>query len=75
MAKPADPTASAENLEPPSERKTLTMDDPNSISQTVTLAFAAVSVVVWTGLFAYLMRLAKKIDRLESETSSQQSSP
>lgn len=42
------------------------MEDPGTISQAVKLAFAAVSFLVWTGLFLYLLRLDRKVRRLEA---------
>ncbi len=45
------------------------MNDATSISFTIKLAFAAANVLVWTGLFLYLLRLSKKVRRLEDERS------
>ena len=42
------------------------MDDAISITTAVKLAFAAVNFLVWTGVFLYLLRLAKKVRHLEA---------
>lgn len=42
------------------------MDDATTISDAVKIAFAAVNFLVWTGLFLYLVRLHRKLRRLES---------
>lgn len=44
------------------------MDDATTISTAVKIAFAAVNALVWTGLFLYLVRLHRKLRRLESAT-------
>lgn len=43
------------------------MDGPTSITLAVKLAFAAADLLVWTGIFLFLLRLAKRVRRLEDE--------
>jgi len=45
------------------------MDDATTISTAVKIAFAAVNALVWTGLFLYLVRLHRKLRRLEASGS------
>lgn len=42
------------------------MDDATTIDAAVKTAFAAVNLLVWTGLFLYLLRLERKVRGLES---------
>lgn len=42
------------------------MDDATTISTAVKAAFAAVNLLVWTGLFLYLLRLGRKVRGLEA---------
>ena len=43
------------------------MNDAASIDTAVRWAFAAVNLVVWTGLFFYLLSLGRKIAGLEAD--------
>ncbi len=49
------------------------MDGQTSITFAVKLAFAAANALVWTGLFLYLLRLARRVRRLEEEGSTPRS--
>lgn len=42
------------------------MEEPNTITDAVKIAFAAVNFLVWTGLFLYLLRLGRKVRELEA---------
>ena len=42
------------------------MDEATAVSQAVKIAFAAVNFLVWTGLFLYLLRLHRRVLRLEA---------
>lgn len=42
------------------------MEDATTISHAIKLAFASVNLLVWTGLFLYLLRLSRKIRHLEA---------
>jgi CcmD family protein len=42
------------------------MEDATSITNAVKIAFAAVNLLVWTGLFLYLVRLQRRVRRLEA---------
>lgn len=41
------------------------MENSEAISNAIKLAFAAVNVVVWTGLFLFALRLDRKLRALE----------
>ena len=42
------------------------MDDATTIDTAVKIAFAAVNLLVWSGLFLYLLRLERKVRDLEA---------
>lgn len=42
------------------------MEDASTIATAVKIAFAAVNFLVWTGLFLYLLRLNRKVRKLET---------
>jgi CcmD family protein len=42
------------------------MEDASTITTAVKIAFAAVNFLVWTGLFLYLLRLTRKVRKLEA---------
>ncbi len=45
------------------------MNGPTPIPFAVEIAFAAANVLVWTGLFLYLLHLARRVRRLEGTRS------
>lgn len=45
------------------------MNETETLSQALKVTFAAANFLVWSGIFLYLLSLAKKIRRLEDESS------
>lgn len=46
------------------------MNETEALSQALKVTFAAANLLIWSGLFAYLLSLARKIRRLEDEQPS-----
>ena len=48
------------------------MEDTAAVSFAIKAAFAAVNVVVWSGIFLYVLRLSRRLSRIEAAHETRQ---